>query len=377
MSRSGYDELAAVRPVLAAITPADAEAVAAAWRRQHSLTKPRGSLGRLETVGARLAGIAGRCPPPVPEPVAVALFAADHGVHAQRVTPWPQQVTGQMVANLAAGGAVANAFARQLDASVRVVDVGIAFPGARSVPGVLQRRVRPGTADMTDEPAMSRTQAVAAVQVGVAVGRELVTAGNRLLVAGEMGIANTTASAALVATFCGLGAVEVTGRGTGMDDTTLARKVEVVDTALALHRPDPGDPVGVLARVGGLEHAAIAGLLLAAAASRVPVVLDGVSTNAAALVAQAMAPPAVDHWIAGHRSTEPGAAAALRHLGLSALIDLDLRLGEGSGALLAVPLVQAAARVLSEVATYESAGVSERPVGEVSTTETTEGTGSQ
>ena len=356
----GGPTVSLLEETVAAISPADPTAVAAAWERQHALTKPRGALGVLEEVGARLAGTAGQCPPPLPEPVAVAVFAGDHGVHAQGVTPWPQEVTGQMVGNFLAGGAVVNAFARQAGAEVCVVDVGVAGPPAESVRGLLARRVRAGTADMTREPAMTRAEAIRAIEVGIEVARDLVTAGNRLLVAGDMGIANTTASAALVATFCGKDPVEVTGRGTGIDDTMLSHKVAVVQAALALHAPDPADPIGVLAAVGGLEHAAIAGFLLAAAASRVPVVLDGVIAGSAALVAQALAPAAVDHWLAGHRSSEPGATAALAHLGLRPLVDLDLRLGEGSGALLAVPLVQAAARVLAEVATFDSAGVSDK-----------------
>lgn len=352
--------MSVLQQTIDAVRPTDEAAIAAAWSRQHSLTKPRGALGGLEDVGARLCGIAGVCPPPLPEPVAVAVFAADHGVHAQGVTGWPQEVTGQMVANILAGGAVVNAFARQVGAEVCVVDVGVAGPPADPAPGLLQRRVRPGTADLSTGPAMTRQEAIAALEVGIEVGRDLVTSGNRLLVAGEMGIANTTASAALIATFCGIEPSLVTGRGTGVDDQTLQRKVDVVRRALDLHRPDPADAVGVLAAIGGLEHAAVAGLLLAGAAARVPVVLDGVIAAAAALVAQALAPTAVDHWVAGHQSSEPGAAVALEHLGLRPLVDLDLRLGEGSGALLAVPLVQAAARVLCEVATFDGAGVTDK-----------------
>ena len=345
---------------VAAISPADPVAVAAAWERQNALTKPQGAMGGLEDVGARLAGIAGQCPPPLPEPVAIAVFAADHGVHAQAVTPWPQEVTAQMLANFVAGGAVVNALARQVGAEVCVVDVGVAGPVSADAPGLLQRRVRAGTADMTMGPAMTRAQALAAIEVGIEVARDLVTAGNRLLVAGDMGIANTTASAALVATFCQVDPELVTGRGTGIDDQTLVHKVTVVRAALGRNNPDPRDPVGALASVGGLEHAAITGFLLGAAASQVPVVLDGVITGAAALVAQAIAPHAVDYWVAGHSSSEPGAAVALAHLGLRPLLDLDLRLGEGSGAVLAVPLVQAAARILAEVATFDSAGVSDK-----------------
>jgi nicotinate-nucleotide--dimethylbenzimidazole phosphoribosyltransferase len=349
-----------LQQTLDAISEPDVEAVAAAWQRQHALTKPRGALGVIEEVGARLAGIVGG-PPPVPEPVAVAVFAADHGVHAQGVTSWPQEVTAQMVANILGGGAVVNALARQVGAEVCVVDVGVAGPAPQpEQPGLLVRRVRAGTRDLTVEPALTRAEATAAVEVGVEVARDLVTAGNRLLVAGDMGIANTTASAALIATFCRLDPAEVTGRGTGVDDDVLARKVDVVRRGLRLHRVDPADPIGVLAAFGGLEHAAIAGFLLGAAAARTPVVLDGVIAGAAALAAQAMSEASVSYWIAGHRSTEPGASAALRRLGLRPLVDLDLRLGEGTGAVLAVPLVQAAARVLNEVATFDSAGVSDK-----------------
>jgi nicotinate-nucleotide--dimethylbenzimidazole phosphoribosyltransferase len=287
----------------------------------------------------------------------VAVFAADHGVHAQGVTPWPQEVTTQMVANFLAGGAVVNAIAAQAGAEVCVVDVGVAAE-VPAAPGLLPRKVRPGTADMTTGPAMTRAEAELAVEVGIETARDLVAAGNRCLVTGDMGIANTTASAALAAVFTGAGAAEVTGRGTGVDDETLARKVEVVRRALERHQPDPSDPLGVLAAVGGLEHAALAGFMLGGAALRVPVVLDGVIACSAALVARALAPDVVTCLVAGHLSTEPGAARALAALGLRPLLDLDMRLGEGSGAVLALPVVQAAARVLRDVATFDSAGVS-------------------
>lgn len=344
---------------LARIAGPDDAAARAARARQDRLTKPPGSLGVLEDLSVRLAALAGACPPPAPAPVAVAVFAADHGVHAQGVTPWPQEVTTQMVANMRAGGAVVNAFARQVGAHVRTVDVGVAGTLA---PGddLTAVKVRPGTADMTAGPAMTRAEAQTAVEAGIRIATGLVADGYRLLVTGDMGIANTTASAALVAVFTGADPAEVTGRGTGIDDATLAHKVDVVRRALARHTPDPADPLGVLSAVGGLEHAALAGYVLGAAAARVPVVLDGVIAGSAALVAAALAPDAVAACVAGHRSAEPGHAAALRALDLRPLIDLDLRLGEGTGALLAVPLVQAAARTLTEVATFDSAAVSER-----------------
>jgi len=351
--------MSSLATLLARIGPADGAAMAAARQRQDRLTKPPGSLGVLEQLSVRLAGLAGACPPPLPDPVAVAVFAADHGVHAQHVTPWPQQVTAQMVANMRAGGAVVNAFARQVGAAVRTVDIGVAadLPGG---PDLIDAKIRPGTADLTGQPAMTRTEAEAALSAGAEVARTLVDDGYRLLVTGDMGIANTTASAALISVFTGVDAAEVTGRGTGVDDATLRHKIEVVRRGLARHHPDPDDPIGVLAAVGGLEHAGLAGYLLGAAAARVPVVLDGVIAGAAALAATVLAPHVADCLIAGHRSAEPGHGVALRALGLRPLVELDLRLGEGTGALLAVPLVQAAARTLREVATFDSADVSER-----------------
>lgn len=353
----GAEPASLLADTIAAVRPAGSAAAAAARERQAQLTKPPGSLGFLEDLSVRLAGIAGQCPPPVPEPAAVAVFAADHGVHAQGVSPWPQEVTAQMVANFLASSAVVNAIAAQAGAEVCVVDVGVAadLPAA---PGLLPRKVRRGTADMTAGPAMSRQEARQAVEAGIETARDLVTAGNQCLVTGDMGIANTTASAALVAAFTGADPAEVTGRGTGVDDQTWARKVDVVRRALDRHQPGRGDPLGVLAAVGGLEHAALAGYVLGGAALGVPVILDGVIACAAALAAVAFCPDAAGYLIAGHRSTEPGASRALAALGLRPVLDLGLRLGEGSGAVLALPVVQAAARVLRDVATFDSAGVS-------------------
>ncbi|QDY11890.1 nicotinate-nucleotide--dimethylbenzimidazole phosphoribosyltransferase [Micromonospora sp. HM134] len=374
---------------IAEIGPPDPVAMTAARDLQARLTKPAGSLGALEELSVRLAGLAGVCPPPLPEPAAVAIFAGDHGVHAQRVTPWPQEVTAQMIGNFLAGGAVVNAFARQAGASVTVVDVGVAtplpFPPADPAPNnatpadvvpadaapastgttlapprLLDANVRRGTRDMTVTAALTRDEARAAVETGIRVAGELLDAGAGVLLTGDMGIANTTPAAALVAAFTGVDPEAATGRGTGVDDETYRRKVDVVRTALERHRPDPADPLGVLAAVGGLEHAALAGLILGAAARRVPVLLDGVIAAAAALAAAALAPDAVGAMVAGHRSAEPGATVALRHLGLDPLVDLGLRLGEGTGALLALPVVTGAVRVLHEVATFDAAGVSEK-----------------
>ncbi|MFE7763318.1 nicotinate-nucleotide--dimethylbenzimidazole phosphoribosyltransferase [Streptomyces sp. NPDC057438] len=344
---------------VAGIRPLDAKALGEAWERQKRMTKPAGALGMLEIISAQLSGLSRQCPPPIPEPAAVAIFAGDHGVHAQGVTPWPQEVTAQMVANFLGGGAVCNAFAAQVGAEVCVVDVGVASD-LPATPGLLPRKVRAGTSDMTTGPAMTREEAKQAIEVGIETARDLVAAGNKALLTGEMGIANTTASAALIAVFTGADPAEVTGRGTGINDETLARKTEVVRRAIELHQPDPADPIGVLAAIGGFEHAAIVGLLLGGASLRTPVILDGVSAGAAALVARAIAPEVLAACIAGHRSAEPGHVAALQKLGLRPLVDLDLRLGEGTGALLALPVVQSAARAMHEVATFDSAGVTEK-----------------
>ncbi|GHE44129.1 nicotinate-nucleotide--dimethylbenzimidazole phosphoribosyltransferase [Streptomyces capitiformicae] len=344
---------------VAGIRPLDAKALGEAWERQKRMTKPAGALGMLEIISAQLSGLSRQCPPPIPEPAAVAIFAGDHGVHAQGVTPWPQEVTAQMVANFLGGGAVCNAFATQVGAEVCVVDVGVASD-LPATPGLLPRKVRAGTSDMTTGPAMTREEARKAIEVGIETARDLVAAGNKALLTGEMGIANTTASAALIAVFTGADPSEVTGRGTGINDETLARKTEVVRRAIELHQPDPADPIGVLSAIGGFEHAAIVGLLLGGASLRTPVILDGVSAGAAALVARAIAPEVLAACIAGHRSAEPGHVAALKKLGLRPLVDLDLRLGEGTGALLALPVVQSAARAMHEVATFDSAGVTEK-----------------
>ena len=344
---------------IAAITPASCEAMAAAEERQSMLTKPRGSLGALEDLGTRLCGMYAECPPPMPEPVTIAVFAGDHGVHAQGVSPWPQEVTVQMVGNFLAGGAVITAFGRQVGAEVVVIDMGVAGELGRA-PGLKAHKIAAGTADMTQGPAMTPAQARAAVEAGIGVAGDCVSRGSRLLVTGDMGIANTTASAALISVFTGMGVAEVTGRGTGIDNPMLEHKVSVIETAIRVNQSDAADPLVALAGVGGFEHAGVVGYLLGAAALHTPVVRDGVIACSAALVARALAPAAADYWIAGHRSVEPGASAALSYLGLVPLVDLEMRLGEGSGAALAVPLVQASARILREVATFDSAGVADK-----------------
>lgn len=343
---------------LAAIRPLDADAMAQARARQAALTKPPGALGVLEDVSVQLAGIAGTCPPPAPAAPAVAVFAGDHGVLAQGVSPWPQEVTVGMVENFRAGGAAVNVLARACGAVVRVVDVGVASEVAGDAT-VWARNVRRGTADLATGPAMTRDEAEQAISVGIEVAGALVDEGYDVLLTGDMGIGNTTPSACLVAALTGTPPHEVTGRGTGIDDATLELKARVV--AEAVDRiPGDADPIDVLARVGGLEHAGIVGLVLGAAARGVPVILDGVIAGSAALVAQALSADAIGHCLAGHRSVEPGHRAALDRLGLHPLVDLDLRLGEGSGAVLAFPLVRSAALVLDEMATFDSAGVAHK-----------------
>jgi nicotinate-nucleotide--dimethylbenzimidazole phosphoribosyltransferase len=338
------------------ISQADVNAQHEASRRQNRLTKPAGSLGRLEELSVQLAGIAGTCPPPVPTRPAVVVAVGDHGVLAQGVSPWPREVTALMVASFCSGRAAVNALAEIVGAHVTVLDVGVAaeLPGH---PRLRRVKVRSGTEDLTERPAMTRNEAARALLAGAGVAEELIAAAVDLLVVGDMGIGNSTPASCLIAAFTGSRPEDVTGRGTGIDDATWEIKVKVVERALTRHRLDPGDPLGVLAAVGGLEHAAITGLILGGAAARVPVVLDGVSTNAAALAARAIAPGAVDYLIAGHRSVEPGASAALARLGLDPLLDLSMRLGEGTGGLLVIPLIRSAAAVLGEMSTFEEAGI--------------------
>lgn len=332
-----------------------------AEERHSRLTKPAGSLGELEAIGVRLAGISRSAAPALPEPAVVAVFAADHGVVAQGVTPWPSEVTAQMVSNFCAGGAAINAIARSCGADVVVIDVGV---GASLDPatGLIRRKIRAGTRDMRIEPAMTVDEARAALDVGAEVARELVASGNRCLITGDMGIGNTTASAALIAYFTSQPAEVVTGRGTGIGDEMLRNKVDVVEDAIrrteaSVHRDDP---LGALASLGGLEIAGLAGYMVGGAAARVPVIVDGVIAAAALLVATALCPSVLGYCFAGHRSVEPGATVALERLGLRPILDLDLRLGEGTGACLALPVVHSAARVLRDMATFDQAGVVEK-----------------
>lgn len=341
---------------LSSIAAVDPAVLDAATARHNNLTKPPGSLGQVETIGIKLAGIAGTVPPPVPERAAIGVFAGDHGVCAQGVSPWPQEVTVQMLLNMATGGAAINVLGRTFGAEVLITDVGVAADYPTDIPQIRRRNVRRGTADFSQGPAMTRDEALAAIDVGIQTANEAIDAGAQVLLTGEMGIGNTTPSTALISVFTGVDVAQATGRGTGADDAMLQHKIDVIAASIALHSPDASDPVGVLAAVGGLEHAALAGFILGGAARRVPVILDGVIACSAACVAVGLNSDAKGYLIAGHAGVEPGIMAALTWLGLDALVDLDLRLGEGSGAALALPLVRAAARIF-EMASFADAGI--------------------
>jgi nicotinate-nucleotide--dimethylbenzimidazole phosphoribosyltransferase len=338
------------------IQPLDTAAMDAARARQDRLTKPPGSLGRLEALSIRVAGVTGRARPIIGDKVVITC-AGDHGVVAQGVSAYPQEVTEQMVANFLGGGAAINVLARHVGARVVVVDAGVAVDFDPQ-PGLAIKKVARGTADMTQGPAMSREQAVQAVEAGIDVVEEEIGRGASLVATGDMGIGNTTPSSAIAAAITGLPVARVTGRGTGIDDATLAHKVAVIEQALAVNRPDPADALDVLSKVGGFEIGAIAGVILGAAARRVPVVVDGFISTAGALIAGGLAPLARDYMIAAHDSVEIGHRAMLDHLGLVPCLDFDLRLGEGTGAALVLSIVEAACKVLDEMATFESAGVS-------------------
>jgi nicotinate-nucleotide--dimethylbenzimidazole phosphoribosyltransferase len=355
----------AIDDVLAAIRPLDAEAMAAARGRLDRLTKPPGSLGRLEELAIWLAGVTGT-PAPTMNRRRIVVAAADHGVAMRHpVSAWPSDVTRQMVAAFLMGRAAISTLARAADASLEVIDVGVAGPRARvtgTVSGTrfFDRRIGPGTADLTAGTAMTRAEAGRAIDAGLEAVDRALADGIELLAVGEMGIGNTTSASAIVAAMTGLPPAEVTGRGTGLDDAGWRRKVEAVETGLRVNRPDPTDPVGVLATVGGFEIAALVGIVVGAAAGRVPLILDGFITGAAALVAATFDPAVAERVLAGHRSVEPGHAIVLERLGLRPVLELDMRLGEGTGAALAMQLVGAAAAVRDGMATFEEAAISER-----------------
>jgi nicotinate-nucleotide--dimethylbenzimidazole phosphoribosyltransferase len=346
------------------VAPAlDTAAQQEARRRQARLTKPAGSLGRLEDLATWLAGVRGVCPPPPAARTRVVVFAGDHGVTAAGVSAYPADVTAQMVVNFLSGGAAVNVLAAQVGATVRVVDLSVATDVASAPEETSRWKVRHGSGRIDREDALSEAETERALDAGRAIADEEIDAGADLLVAGDMGIGNTTPATVLVSLLTGTEAHTLVGRGTGIDDAGWIRKTRAVRDAVRRGRPHVDDPARLVGVVGGADLAAMAGFLSRAAERGTPVVLDGVVSGAAALVADRVTFGARHWWVAGHRSTEPAHAVALDDLGLVPLLDLGLRLGEGTGALLALPLLQAAAATLADMATFDEAGVSESSTG--------------
>lgn len=337
------------------IAPVDKSAEEAALAHLNQLTKPPGSLGKLEALAVKLAGVSGKVMSSYPAR-AVVVMAGDHGVCEEGISAFPSEVTAQMVSNFLNGGAAVNVLARQADAEVLCVDIGVQTDLQH--PGLISKKIRYGTANMVKEPAMTREEAEAAIMAGAEVARSAFSRGVRLFVTGEMGIGNTTASAAVMSGLTGISTRESVGRGTGIDDDGLRLKIITVDRAFELHKPNGHDPVDVLSKVGGLEIAGLTGVILAAAALRCPVIIDGFISSAAALAAAKLAPDAVQYMIASHVSQEPGHVHLLKELGLEPMLHLDMRLGEGTGGVLAIHLVDAACKIMAEMATFTSAGVS-------------------
>ncbi len=328
-----------------------------AKERQNTLTKPRGSLGRLEDLSIQLAGIVGSSRPTIKDKVIITM-AGDHGVCAEGVNPYPQEITAQMVLNFLRGGAGINVLARHIGARVVIVDMGVATDYANAE-GIIFRPVAKGTNNIAKGPAMTKEQALKAVETGIEVVQQQKKFGMDIVGVGEMGIGNTTPSSAIVAAITGVPVANVTGRGTGCDDERLARKIAVIERALEVNRPDTTDPLDVLAKVGGFEIGGMAGVMLGAAAIGIPVVIDGFISGAAALIAYGLCPRVRDYMIAAHNSVEGGHMYAMTYMGLSPLLDLSLRLGEGTGAALGISLAEAAVKILNEMATFGEAGVSE------------------
>ncbi len=343
--------------VLKRIRPADSWLLAEAQKRLDSLTKPKDSLGRLEEFARRMVAITGELRPVIKRKI-IFTFAGDHGVAAEGVSAFPSEVTRQMVFNFLRGGAGINVLARHAGAEVVVVDIGVDYD-FDDAPGLLKRKVVAGTRNMRKGPAMTRDEAIRCIETGIAIAEQYAGPGV-IFGTGEMGIANTTPSSAMIAAFSGLSVEAVTGRGTGIDDGAFERKVKVIEDALAANRPDPADAIDVLSKVGGAEIAGIAGLVIGAASKRVPVVVDGFISTAGALAAYEMEPMIRDYIFSAHRSVERGHEVMLDRMGLRPFVDLDFRLGEGTGAAIGISLVEAALKVYNEMATFGDAGVSEK-----------------
>lgn len=344
--------------LIAQIHPLDGQAMQAARARQDRLTKPQGSLGRLESLSVQVAGITGQAIPSIRHKV-VTVMAGDHGVVSEGVSAYPQDVTPQMVANFLHGGAAINVLARHIGARVVVIDMGVAADLAPH-PDLIVKKIDYGTANIARGPAMTRSQAIQSLLAGAEVFEAELERGLDVLATGDMGIGNTTPSAAIAAAFTGRHAVEIAGRGTGVDDAGLRRKISAIERALEVNCPDPKDGLDVLAGLGGFEIGGLAGAILAAAAHRRPVVIDGFISTAAAMIATRLAPQVRDYLIAAHCSQELGHQLMLDWMELEPLLDMQMRLGEGTGAALAITLIEAACKILAEMATFGEAGVSEK-----------------
>ncbi|PMR78739.1 nicotinate-nucleotide--dimethylbenzimidazole phosphoribosyltransferase [Billgrantia endophytica] len=341
---------------LASLQPIDKTIADRVLAHLNRLTKPPGSLGRLESLAVTLATITGEAFPRVTPP-GVLVFAADHGVAAEGVSAFPQAVTGQMVANFLAGGAAINVFARQIGARLEVIDVGVAAELPGQAPEFVDEKVRFGTANFVERDAMTRAEAERAVEVGIRAAKRAIEGGCRCLIVGEMGIANTTASSALLAVLTGEPVANLIGPGTGIPESRLSHKQAIIERAIRARAPDRQDPMDMLAKLGGLEIAAMTGAYLGGASRRLPLLVDGFIATVAALLACRLNPVVRDYLIFAHRSSEPGHVKALVALGGEPLLDLELRLGEGTGAALAFPLLTAATGMLADMATFEAAGV--------------------
>lgn len=339
------------------IKPLDKTCLDKARERLDSLTKPRGSLGRLEELAAKIVAIREDIRPMLEKKV-IFTFAGDHGVTEEGVSAFPKEVTPQMVLNFLRGGAGINVLARHAGAEVAVVDIGVDYEFEKAE-GLIREKVVKGTMNMAKGPAMTREEAERCIEVGIALASEYTDRGYNLFGTGEMGIGNTTPASAIIAFLSGLPAREVTGRGTGVDDATFENKVRVIEKSVAVNRPDKNDPVDVLAKIGGAEIGGIAGLCLGAAARRVPVLVDGFISTAGALIACEIEPKTKEYLIASHRSVEKGHQAMLERMGLKPLLDLDLRLGEGTGAAIGMTIVDASLKIYNEMATFAEASVSE------------------
>jgi len=347
-----------ISQTIAGIKPLDKKAMEQARIRQDSLTKPRGSFGQLETLSIQVAGIKGNSRPRIVHKVIFTL-AGDHGVTKEGVSAYPSEVTPQMVYNFLRGGAGINVLAKQIGGRVVVADLGVAS-ALEPHPDLKIKKVAMGTRNMTEGPAMSKEDTIRSIEAGIDLVEEDLTKGIDILGTGDMGIGNTTASSAITAAITGADVVRVTGRGTGLDDDGWERKVEMIEKALAINRPDPKDAIDVLSKVGGFEIGGIAGVILAGARYRIPVVIDGFISGAAALIATTLSPEVKPYLIASHQSAEQGHRVLLEYLGLKPLLNLDLRLGEGTGAALGIFLVEASLKILDEMATFAEAGVSEK-----------------